>query len=96
MKKYELMFIVKTTMETEAASNLANSYKKLIADEKGEVTNFKDMGQRKLAYEIKKQINGFYYVINFNATSETIKELDRRLGLDENILRHLIIKLDEE
>lgn len=96
MKKYELMFIVKTTMETEAASKLANSYKKLIADEKGEVTNFKEMGQRKLAYEIKKQINGFYYVINFNATSDTVKELDRRLGLDENILRHLIIKLDEE
>lgn len=96
MRKYELMFIVKTTMETEAASTLANSYKKLIADEKGEVTNFKDMGQRKLAYPIDKQINGFYYVINFSATSETIKELDRRLGLDESILRHMIIKLDEE
>ena len=96
MNKYELMFIVKTTMETEAASTLANNYKNVITENAGEVTNFKDMGQRKLAYEIKKQINGFYYVINFNATSETVKELDRRLGLDENILRHLIIRLDEE
>ena len=96
MNKYEIMFIVKTTMESDAASKLANTYKTLITDEKGEVTNFKDMGQRKLAYAIKKQNTGFYYVINFNATSETIKELDRRLGLDENILRHLIIRLDEE
>lgn len=96
MNKYELMFIVKTTMETDAAASLANSYKKLIADEKGEVTNFKDMGQRKLAYAIKKQINGFYYVINFNGTSEVVKELDRRLSLDENVLRHMIIRLDEE
>lgn len=96
MNKYELMFIVKTTMETQDASNLANSYKKLITDEKGTVTNFKDLGQKKLAYEIKKQVNGFYYVMNFDATTETIKELDRRLGLDENILRHLIIRLDEE
>lgn len=96
MRKYELMFIVKTTMETNAASTLANSYKKLITDDKGEVTNFKEMGQRKLAYPIKKQLNGFYYLINFNATPETIKELDRRLGLDENVIRHMIINLDEE
>ncbi len=96
MNKYELMFIVKTTMETEAASVLANNYKKVITDEKGTVTNFKDMGQRKLAYTINKQVNGFYYVINFNATAETVKELDRRLGLDESILRHMIIRLDEE
>lgn len=96
MNKYELMFIVKTTMESDAASKLANTYKTLIGDLKGEVTNFKDMGQRKLAYTINKQDNGFYYVINFNATSDAIKELDRRLGLDENIIRHLIIRLDEE
>ncbi len=96
MNKYEIMFIVKTTMESDAALKVANTYKALITDNKGEVTNFKEMGQRKLAYEIKKQNTGFYYVFNFTATAETIKELDRRLGLDENILRHLIIRLDEE
>ncbi len=96
MNKYELMFIVKTTMESEAANTLANNYKKVITDGKGEVKNFKEMGQRKLAYEIKKQINGYYYCINFSASSETIKELDRRLRLDENILRHMIIKLEEK
>ena len=96
MNKYELMFIVKTTMESDAASNLANSYKKLITDAKGEVTSFKDMGQKKLAYTIQKQQNGFYYCLNMNANAEIVKELDRRLGLDENVLRHLIIRLDEE
>lgn len=96
MKKYELMFIVKTTMESDAAGKLANDYKKVITEAKGDVSNFKDMGQRKLAYAIDKQINGYYYVVDFTATSETIAELDRRLRLDENILRHMIIKLDEE
>lgn len=96
MNKYELMFIVKTTMESDAALKIANGYKSLIAEMSGKVTNFKDMGQRKLAYTIKKQTNGFYYVINFDGTSDTIKELDRRLGLDENVLRHLIIRLEEE
>lgn len=96
MNKYEIMLIVKTTMESDKAAALVNTYKKVITDDKGEVTNFKDMGQRKLAYVIKKEVNGFYYVINFNATTETVKELDRRLGLDENIIRHLIVRLDEE
>jgi len=96
MNKYELMFIVKTTMESETALELANNYKSLITNDKGVVTNFKDMGQKKLAYEINKQVNGYYYVVNFNATSTTIKELDRRMRLDENIIRHLIIRLDEE
>ncbi len=96
MKKYELMFIIKTTMETEKSSALANNYKKVITDAKGTITNFKDMGQRKLAYPIEKQVNGFYYVIDFTGTAKTVKEVDRRLRLDENILRHMIIKLDEK
>ncbi len=96
MNKYEMMFIVKTAMESDAASKIANSYKKLVSDLKGDVTTFKDMGQRKLAYPIKKEINGFYYVMNFSATSEIIKELDRKIRLDENVLRHMIIRLDEE
>ncbi len=96
MNKYELMFIVKTTMEADAASSLANNYKKVISSLNGNVTNYKDMGQKKLAYEIEHQVNGFYYVFNFEATTDTIKELDRRLRLDENILRHMIIRLDEE
>lgn len=97
MNKYELMFIVKTTMESEEALKIAKGYEKLISEvDGGKSTNFKDMGQKKLAYTIKKQVNGFYYVINFDGTSATVKELDRRLGLDENIIRHLIIRLDEE
>ena len=96
MNKYEVMFIVKTTMESDAASKIANNYKSLISDNKGKVTNFKDMGQRKLAYAIKKQLTGFYYVINFESSVDGVNELDRRLGLDENVLRHLITRLDEE
>ena len=96
MNKYEVMFIVKTTMESDIAGKLAATYKDVITSQKGEVTNFKDMGQRKLAYAIEKQTSGYYYVINFDANANAEKELGRRLGLDENILRHMIIRLDEE
>jgi small subunit ribosomal protein S6 len=54
------------------------------------------MGQKKLAYPIKKEISGYYYVMTMTASKETIKEVNRKMSIDENVIRHLIIKLDEE
>ena len=58
--------------------------------------DFKELGEKKLAYPIKKEINGYYYVMQVEASKEAITEFDRKIKLDENILRHLIIRLDEE
>ncbi len=96
MDKYEIMFIVKATIESEEVSKTADTFKKLITDMKSKVLDFKELGQKKFAYPIKKEINGYYFVMQIEANHETIKEFDRRALLDENILRHLIIKLDEE
>ena len=54
------------------------------------------MGEKKLAYEIKKNINGYYFVMQIEANADAIKEFDRKARIDENMIRHLIIKLDEE
>ena len=70
--------------------------KSVITSMKGEITEEKDMGQKKLAYAINKEITGFYYVVNFNATNDIVSELDRKAKIDENIIRHMIINLDEE
>lgn len=96
MDKYEIMFIVKATIESEEVSKTADTFKKLITDMKSKVLDFKELGQKKFAYPIKKEINGYYFVMQIEANHGTIKEFDRRALLDENILRHLIIKLDEE
>ena len=96
MRNYELMFIVKTAEESDGAKKIAKAYEKIITDGKGKIAETKDMGQRKLAYPIKKEINGFYYVIDFSAKQETITELDRRFRIDEKVLRYMIIRLDEE
>lgn len=96
MNKYEVMFIVNTSMEASAASHIADNYTKLVKNDKGSIELFKDLGQRKLAYEIKKQKTGFYYYFDCTVGAATIKELDRRLRLDENIIRHMIIRIDEE
>lgn len=96
MNKYEIMFIVKATIESEQVSNTAETFKKLITSMESKVLDFKELGQKKFAYPIKKEINGYYFVMQVEATHEAIKEFDRKALLDENILRHLIIKLDEE
>lgn len=96
MNKYEMMFIVKTTIEEEAVKATAESLKSVITSMKGEITDSKELGNKKLAYPIKKEITGFYFVVNFNADNETVAELDRKAKIDENVIRHMIIRLDEE
>ena len=96
MNKYEMMFIVKATMESENVKATAENIKKIVTDLKGNVVEYKELGEKKLAYPIKKELNGYYFLMQLEATKEAEAELNRKAGLDENVLRHLIIKLDEE
>ena len=96
MNKYEMMFIVKATMEESSVKAAAENVKKLAESLKAKVDSFEEMGQKKLAYPIKKEISGYYYVMTMTASKETIKEVNRKMSIDENVIRHLIIKLDEE
>ena len=96
MNKYEMMFIVKATMEESSVKAAAENVKKLAESLKAKVDSFKEMGQKKLAYPIKKEISGYYYVMTMTASKETIKEVNRKMSIDENVIRHLIIILDEE
>ena len=96
MEKYEIMFIVKATQESSEIAKTADAMKAIITDNKSKVADFKDLGEKKLAYPIKKEINGYYYVMTVEATHEAVSEFNRKAQLDERVLRHLIIKLDEE
>ncbi len=96
MTNYEIMFIVKTTIEGDKIKKTIDNMKKIITDGKGKIVETKDMGEKKLAYAIKKELNGYYYVLKVSAAPEVVSEFDRKASIDENILRHLIIRLDEE
>lgn len=96
MNKYEMMFIVKATMESDQVKATAENMKKVVSECGGNVTEYKELGEKKLAYAIKKELNGYYFVMQFEASKEAEAELSRKAGLDENVLRHLIVKLDEE
>ena len=95
MTKYEIMFIVKNTIEEPEIKKTADALQKLIKAG-GKVIEFKEMGKRKLAYPIKKELTGTYYVMEVQADHDTIKEFDRKVSINENVLRHLILKKEGE
>lgn len=95
MNKYEIMFILKSNEENAIKAEVSD-LKAIITDMNGEITNEKEMGNRKLAYPIKKELNGYYYVMNVNANNDAVAEFDRKAKINENVIRHLIIRLDEE
>lgn len=96
MTKYEIMFIVKATLEEDKIKGVSEELQKLINKKPSKVIEFKEMGRKKLAYPIKKEVSGYYYVMTVEADNDTIKEFDRKVSINENVLRHLIIKVEGE
>lgn len=95
MNKYEVMFIVKADIDEKAVKDTAKSFEKVLTDMKSKIVNSKEMGQKKLSYPIKKQVRGYYFVLNIEASAAAVKEFDRKAKIDENILRHIVIKEEE-
>lgn len=96
MNKYEMMFIVKSQGEDKDIKSVVTDVEKILKDNKAKITDSKDLGLKKLAYPIKKEINGYYELINFEAEKDVIAEIKRKISINESILRHLIIKKEEE
>ncbi len=95
MNKYEIMFIVKPDLEETAIKKEADNLKKVLTDHKAKIVEEKAMGQRELAYEIKKYKNGYYFLFVVEAEPEATKEFDRLARINENLLRHLIVRVDD-
>ena len=96
MKNYEIMFIVRPTLTEDEIKNVAKKFETILTDNGAKVTNTKDMGQRELAYEIKKFKSGFYYVLEVEAGDDkAIKEFDRLALISGDVIRHLITKIEK-
>ncbi len=96
MSKYEITFIIKPDMEEAQIKKIAEDMKKVLADEGATITEEKALGQRELAYEINKFQTGYYYLYVVEAPTNAIKEFDRVARINENLLRHLVVKVEEE
>ena len=94
MNKYESVVIVNPNLEEESIKNLIKKFSDLINTD-GNVTSVEEMGKRKLAYEIRKQKEGFYIVIKFEAKPELIAELERNYRITDEVIKFIIVKEEE-
>ncbi len=92
MNKYEAMFILSPSLNEEELTKLKSSLSHEIQQNQGKVEGAQDLGKKKLAFVIKKQKDGFYHVINFEANPSSIKTLKDSYRLNETILRVLILR----
>ena len=95
MNKYELMFIIDPSLEDEKKEAAIENVKNIIAAD-GEVSETDVWGLKKLAYPIQKKTEGYYVVMQFTASPELPKELDRRLRIADAYIRHIIVAKDEK
>ena len=96
MNKYEMMFIVRPDMEEAEIRKTAENMKKVLTDANAKVLEEKPMGQRELAYEIKKFKSGYYFVFEVEANDDkAIKEFDRLGLISSDMIRHLITKIEK-
>ena len=96
MRTYEIMFIVRPTLSGEEVQKTIKSFGDVLTSNGAKIVDSKDMGQRELAYEIKKFKSGYYYVYQVEANDDkAIKEFDRLALISNDIIRHLITKLEK-
>lgn len=96
MRKYEVTFIVRPDLEVEANKQVANEMKKVLTDKGATIIEEKEMGQRELAYEIKKFKTGYYYFFKVEQeNTAATEEFIRLASLSENIIRYLVLKTED-
>ena len=95
MFKYELMFIVKPDLEEANIKKVGEEMKTLVESNGAKVVDYKEMGQKELAYEIKGYKNGYYFLIVIESKDDkAVNEFSRVSLINENIIRDLVVKVD--
>ncbi len=94
MNHYELCLVVNAKVDDEVRNASVEDAKKLITRFGGEIKNVEDWGKKKLAYEVQKMNEGYYYFIQFDADNNAPAEIEQRIRVRENIIRFLCTKLE--
>ena len=94
MRAYELMIILDPSLEERTVQPSLDKYLNVVRKDGGSVESVEVWGRRRLAYEVKKNAEGIYAVVQLTAEPATVKELDRQLTLNESILRTEVLRPD--
>ena len=96
MNKYELAVVVSAKIEDEERAAVIEKVKALIERFGGNVTNVDEWGKKRLAYEVQKMREAFYYFIQFEGEATVPAEIESRIRLMENVVRYLVVRQDEK
>lgn len=96
MTNYELLTVIQPTLEAEEIASKVQFVQELLTKNGAELKHTNEMGIKNLAYEINKHNRGYYVVVYFTAPGSSIKEIERVLGIDEQILRCLTLKYENK
>ena len=94
MNKYELAVVVNAKIEDDARVATVEKVKEYVVRYGGTITNVDEWGKKRLAYEIQKMKEGYYYFIQFDASAECPAEIERRVRIMEPVMRYLCVKQD--
>ena len=94
MKRYETVFIVKADLPDDEINILIERYSAIVTSFKGAIIKVEKWGKKKLTYEIRKQTNGYYVLIDYAGKSTVIGELERNFKIDDKVLKFMTIMKD--
>lgn len=90
MRKYEVMYIINASVEEDKRAALISDLNKIITDQGGKVTKTDEWGMRDFAYRIDDMTKGYYVVVSFEADNACLKEFDRLIHINANVVRYMI------
>ena len=97
MSKYEIAVVLSANIEDEERASIIERIKGLVERFQGTVTSVDEWGKKRLAYEIQKQSEAFYYFVHFESeNTDCPNEMEMQLRIMDNVLRYLVVKKDEE
>lgn len=94
MSKYELAVVVNAQIDEEARLAVVENCKSVVTRFGGTISDVEEWGKKRLAYEIQKMNEGFYYFIHFESEGEAIAEIEQRMRIMDNVIRYLCVKQD--
>ena len=92
MKKYEVMYIIRPNVDEEGKKSIIEEINQVFVKNASAVSEVKEWGLRELAYEIDGETKGYYVLLNVEATAEACNEFTRRANINENVMRHIVVK----
>jgi len=95
MRKYELMYIIRPNVDDETKKSIVERFDNILSSKGAEIIDSKEWGKRRLAYEINDFREGIYHIVHVKSNPEAVQEFDRLAKINDDILRHIVVKEEE-